>query len=138
MDSKKRCPRRKQGIHQLRRWEERLIKILMKIKGKNGKSVVKFDVKNSKIKEDGETVIDMYYKNRCSLYSWQNQWKMPAKWLFNFFVFAKEAHFFKVFFQDVCLHLVKMTSWFLSFQNHYFKNTLLRLFLNSVYKLPII
>ena len=69
MDSKKRCPRRKQGIHQLRRWEERLIKILMKIKGKNGKSVVKLDVKNSKIKEDGETVIDMYYKNRCSLYS---------------------------------------------------------------------
>ena len=56
-----------------------------------------------------------------------------------FFVFAKEAHFFKVFFQDVCLHLVKMTSWFLSFQSfHYFKNTLLRLFLNSVYKLSII
>ena len=56
-------------MHQLRRWEERLIKILMKVKGKNGKSVEKFQVKNSKIKEDGETVIDMYYKNRCSLYS---------------------------------------------------------------------
>lgn len=69
MNNKKRFPRRKQGMHQLRRWEERLIKILMKVKGKNGKSVEKFQVKNSKIKEDGETVIDMYYKNRCSLYS---------------------------------------------------------------------
>ena len=39
------------------------------MKGKNGKSVVKFQVKSSNFKEDGETVIDMYHKNRCSLYS---------------------------------------------------------------------
>ena len=36
---------------------------------KNGKSVVKFQLKNSKIKENREAAIKMYFKNRCSFYS---------------------------------------------------------------------
>ena len=64
MENKKLFPRRKRGIRQLRRWEERLMKILMKMK-----SVVKFQVKNSKITENREAVIEMFYENRCLFYS---------------------------------------------------------------------
>ena len=41
----------------------------MKMISENGKFVVKLHVKNSKIKEDREAAIEMYYKNRCSVYS---------------------------------------------------------------------
>ena len=33
------------------------------------KSAVKFQVKNSKITENREAAIEMYYKNRCLFYS---------------------------------------------------------------------
>ena len=40
------------------------MKILMKMK-----SVVKFHEKNSKVTENREAAIEMYYENRCLFYS---------------------------------------------------------------------
>ena len=36
---------------------------------KNGKSVVKLLLKNSKLKENREAATEMYYKIRCTFYS---------------------------------------------------------------------
>ena len=68
MDNKEIFPQKKCGIRQLFRWEERLIKRLLKMISKNGKSVVKVLLKNSKLKENREAATEMYYKIRCTFY----------------------------------------------------------------------
>ena len=68
MDNKEIFPPKKCGIRQLFRWEERLIKRLLKMISKNGKSVVKVLLKNSKLKENREAATEMYYKIRCTFY----------------------------------------------------------------------